>query len=163
MTRGWIDVGLRHALEREEEQRRAGARRLHQATVLKVKGPDLMRRLVAEVMASVDEYKQSARAGGDEIEFQALPREGFGVTRAGFPNVRLECHPDYETHLLYCNTTRTDDHDSDPQEFVFSLDVSVDDSDELALRNESRAFATLDEVVEHLLTPVLFPMLNQKM
>jgi hypothetical protein len=161
MARNWIDRGLRHALEREEEQRRSAARRLHHTAVIKEKGPDLMRRLVAEVLASVDEYNRTAGRGSDEIDFQALPREGFCVTRARQPSVRLECHTDYETHLVYCNRTQTDSHESDPQEIVFNLDITVDDSNDLKLRHNTRAFQTVDDVVEFLLTPVLFPLLDQ--
>jgi hypothetical protein len=161
VARDWIDEGLSHTREREEQQRLASERRLHQTAVIKEKGPDLMRRLVAEVGAVVDEYRHEARVGSHEIEFEALPREGFCVTKVKLPNGSLECRPDYEAHVVYCNMTRTDNEGSDAQEWVFSLDITVDDSDKIALRHETRAFQTLDEVVEFLLRPVLFPQLSQ--
>lgn len=155
--REWIEQGLRHMREREEQLRLASERRLHHAAVIKEKGPDLMRRLVAEVAAVIEEYKHSARAGGDDIEFEDLPGDGFHVTKARFPKVGLECRPGYETQVVHCNMTRTDDHESAPQEFLFNLGIKVDDSDKLALDHETRTFQTLDEVVEFLLKPVLFP------
>jgi hypothetical protein len=158
MTRDWIDEGLRHLRERQEAELLRSTRRLHHTTVIKEQGPELMKRLVAEVGASVDEYNHKA---GDVIEFQALPRGGFCVTKASFPSVSLECHPDYETHILYCNMTRTDTQESDPQEFVFNLDLIVDDAGTIALRYQDRAFQTLDEVVEHLVKPVLFPPVSE--
>lgn len=161
VTRDWIDEGLRHRREREEQQRLASERRLHQTAVIKAKGPDLMRRLVAEVGAVVDEYRRRSGAGGDEIEFEALPREGFCITRIRLPRVGLECHPDYELHVVYCNMTRADTHESETRELVFNLDMAVDDSDRIGLRHETRTFQALDEVVEFLLKPVLFPPLDQ--
>jgi len=161
MGRNWIDEGLRHTREREEEQRLASEQKLHRAAVIKEKGPDVMRRLVAEVGAVVDEYRNKARVGNDEVEFEALPREGFCVRKAKLPTVGLECRPVYEEHVVYCNMTRTDSHENDARELVFNLDITVDDSDKIALRHETRAFPTLDEVVEFLLKPVLFPPLNQ--
>lgn len=160
--REWIEQGLRHMREREEQLRFASERRLHHSAVIKEKGPDLMRRLVTEVAAVIDEYKHSARADGDEIEFEELPGDGFHVTRARLPRVGLECRPGYETQALHCNMTRTDDHESAPQEFLFNLDIKVDDSDRIALNHEARAFQTLDEVVEFLLKPVLFPVPNDQ-
>ena len=157
MKREWIEQGLRHMREREEQLRLASERRLHHAAVIKEKGPDLMRRLVTEVAAVIDEYKHSARAGSDEIEFEALPSDGFYVAKAGFPRVGLECRPGYETQAVHCNMTRTDDHESAPQEFLFNLGIKVDDSGKIALDHETRTFQTLDEVVEFLLKPVLFP------
>ena len=157
VARDWIEQGLRHAQEREEQQRTASQRRLHQAAVIKENGPDVMRRLVAEVGAVLDEYRHQTRPGGDEIEFEVLPREGFCVTKTKLPSVGLECRPDYEAHVVYCNMTRADNHEGDTRESVFSLDMTVDDSDKIALRHDARTFQTLDEVVEFLLKPVLFP------
>jgi hypothetical protein len=143
--------------EREEQLRLASERRLRHAAVIKAKGPGLMRRLVTEVAAVVDEYKRSAGAGSDEIAFEELPGDGFHVANARFPRVGLECRPGYETHAVHCSMTRTDDHESAPQEFLFNLGIRVDDSDNITLDHESRTFHTLDEVVEFLLKPVLFP------
>jgi hypothetical protein len=143
--------------EREEQLRLASERRLHHAAVIREKGPDLMRRLVTEIAAVIDEYKDSARAGGDAIEFEELPGDGFSVANAGFPRVSLECRPGYETQAVHCSMTRTDDPESAPQEFLFNLGIKVDDSDTIALNHETRTFQTLDEVVEFLLKPVLFP------
>lgn len=161
VARDWIDEGVRHTREREEQQRLASERRLHQTAVIKEKGPDLMRRLVAEVGAAVEEYKHTARAGSNEIEFDQLPGEGLCVTKVKLPSVGLECRPDYETHVVYCNMTRTDTHEGHTQEFVFNLDITVDDSDKIGFRHETSALQTLDEVVEFLLKPVLFPPLAQ--
>ena len=160
MARDWIDQGLRQMREQEEQQRLASKRRLHQASVIKEKAPDLMRRLVAEVGTVVAEYRQRAPLGSNEIEFEVLPHEGFCITKSTFPKVGLECRPGYETHLVHCNLARTGDHESDPQEIMFNLDMTVDDSDRVALRHETVTFSSVDEVVEFLLKPVLFPPLD---
>ena len=160
MAHDWIDQGLRQAREREEQHRLLSERRLHQTAVIKQRGPELMRRLVAEVRAAVDEYRQAARLGGAEIELEALPDEGFCVTRTKPPRVSLECRPGYEMHVVHCNMIQSENQEVAPQEFVFNLGMSLDDSDKIVLSNESRAFETLDEVVEFLLKPVLFPTLD---
>lgn len=160
MTRDWIDQGLRQTREREEQQRLASKRRLEHAALLKEKAPDLMRQLVAEVGAAVTEYLQKAPLGGKDVEFETLPHEGFCITKSTLPKVALECRPGYETHAVYCNMTRTDDHDSDPQEFVFSLSVTVDDSNRIVLGHENVAFSSVGAAAEFLLKPVLFPALN---
>jgi hypothetical protein len=161
MARNWIDEGLRHTREREEEQRLRSEQHLHRTAVIKEKGPDVMRRLVAEVGAVVDEYRNKTRVGNDEIEFETLPHEGFFVRKAKLPTVGLECRPVYEAHVIYCNMTRADSHEHDARELVFNLDIMVGDSDKITLRHETKVFPTLDEVVEFLLKPVLFPPLNQ--
>lgn len=160
MAREWIDQGLEQMREREEQQRLASRRRLEQAAVIKEKGPDLMRRLVTEVGAVVAEYRHKAPLGGNEIEFETLPHEGFCIRRSALPKVALECRPGYETHTVYCNMTRLDDRESDPEEIVFSLGMTVDDSDRIALRHETVTFPGVGEVVEFLLKPVLFPTLD---
>jgi len=160
VTRDWIDEGLRHRREREEQQRLTSERRLHQTAVIKEKGPDLMRRLVAEVGAVVAEYRRRTGAGSDEIEFEELPREGFCLTRARLPRVGLECRPDYELHVVYCNMTRADTHQSETRELVFNLDMTVDDSNRIAVRHETKTFQAPDEIAEFLLKPVLFPPLE---
>jgi len=157
----WIDEGLRHTQEREEQQRLASLRRLHQTAVIREKGPDLMRRLVTEVGAALDEYRLRARVDSNDIDFEVLPREGFCVTKAMLPRVGLECRPDYDAHVVYCNMTRADNQEGDTRESVFGLDMTVDDSDTIALRHDARTFQTLDEVVEFLLKPVLFATPNQ--
>ena len=129
--------------------------------MIKEKGPELMRRLVTEVGAAVDEYRHSARVSSSEIGFEPLPGEGFCVTKVELPSVSLECRPDYEMHVVYGNMTRTDHHESHTQEFVFSLDMVVDDSAQIMLRHQMSTFPTLDAVVEFLLKPVLFPPVNQ--
>jgi hypothetical protein len=161
MSDDWIDQGLRRMREREEQLRLASAQRLHHATVIKDRGTDLMRHLVAAVGAAVNDYKRRAPSGGEEIEFEALPREGFVITRTRLPRVTLECRPGYETHVLYCNRTRTEDHESAPQEFVFTLSMTVDESDAIVLGDQTRAFLNLGEVIEYLLKPVFFPTLDQ--
>jgi hypothetical protein len=157
MSRGWIDEGLRQQRAREDEQRLASERRHEHAAVIKEKAPDLMRRLVAEVAAAVAEYRERARVGSDEIEFEELPHEGFSLRKTTFPRVALVCRPGYETHMVYCNRTRVDGHESDVQEFVFNLDIAVDDSNHVALRHETVQFSSVGPAVEFLLKPVLFP------
>jgi len=160
MASKWIDEGLRHTRERAEQRRLASERRQHQTSVVKGKGPDLMRGLVAQVSAIIDEYRRKADAGGNEIEFDALPNEGFCVTKTTLPKSGLECHPDYEAHVLYCNMTRTGDRESDSVELVFSLDFTLDESDNVRLCHKTRMFESVDEAVEFLLKPVLFPVVD---
>lgn len=160
MTRGWIDEGLRQQRAREEQQRLASERRLEHGAVIREKAPDLMRRLVAEVAAAVSEYGERARVANDEIEFEELPHEGFSVRKTTFPKVALVCRPGYETHMVYCNRTRVDDHESDVQEIVFNLDIAVDDSNHVVLRHETAALPGVGDAVEFLLKPVLFPAVD---
>ncbi len=158
MARGWIDEGLQHARERAEGQRVAVEQRHHRTAVIREKGPELMRGIFAEVQAVIDEYRHAAGAG--HVEFQLLPREGFSVTRVTSPRVGLECRPDYEMHALYCNMTRTADLESEIVEWPFSLEFIADASDRVELRSGSRAFREINEVVEFLLKPVLFPSVD---
>ena len=160
MARDWIDQGLRQMRERDEQRRLASTRRLQKTAIIKEKGPDLMRQLVEEAAAAVNEYQQKAQADSIEVEFEMLPEEGFCVTRSAAPKVTLECRPGYETHAVYCNVTRMDDPESEPQEIIFSLEITVDDSDRIALRHETTTFPNIGEVAEFLLKPVLFPTVD---
>jgi hypothetical protein len=162
MARDWIDEGLRHLQERAEQQRLASEHRHHQMSVIKEKGPVLMRGLLDEIRAVVDEYRSKARAGSQEIAFEELPHEGFFVTRTTQPKVDLQCRPGYEAQVLYCNMTRVDDHETDPVELVFSLDFGLDESDSVELREGPRVFKTVGEAVEFLLKPVLFPVADPR-
>jgi hypothetical protein len=157
MARDWIERGLQQVREREQLYRAAAERRAYHAAVVKEKAPDVMRRLVAEVEASVDEYRRLAQDG---IQYEALPHEGFCVTRLTPPRVELQCRPAYESGVVYCNLTRTNDPETEPQELVFNLRFAVDDTDSVALGYESRTFDTVPEVAELLLGQVLFPTLN---
>ena len=158
MASNWIDEALRHTRERESQQHLASERRHHQTTVIKVKGPELMRAVVAGVAATIDEYRRKAPAGRNEIEFEARPHEGFCVTKAAQPRMGLECHPDYERHVLSCNMTRLGDQETDTVEWLFNLDFMVDKSDNVELRHGSGVLHKVDEAVEFLLKPVLFPL-----
>src|SRR5262245_40643118 len=106
MPRDWIERGLERARVREQQYSAAARRRLQEAAVVKERGPDLMKRLVAEVEGVVDEYVRLTQS--ESIEFEALPGSGFCVTRVSAPRAGLECRPDYEMHVVYCNMTRTD-------------------------------------------------------
>jgi hypothetical protein len=129
--------------------------------VIKQKGPELMRQLVAEVDAVLAEYREKAPFGGRDIEFEPLPHEGFCITRSTLPKVTLECRPGYETHVVYCNRTRIDSHDSEAEELVFSLDMTVDEANRIGLRHDSGTFPNVGEVAEFLLKPVLFPSVDR--
>jgi hypothetical protein len=162
MPRDWVDEGLRHTREREEQQRAESARRHHHTALIKEKGPELMRDLVNEVRAAVDEFRSKTAGSGDHVEFEELPREGFCVTRSDLPKVALECRPDYEAHVLYCNTTRVEDHDSETSESLFNLNFTVDESDRVRLRHATGPFLAVGEAVEFLLKPVLFPLVHHR-
>jgi hypothetical protein len=161
MSHEWIDEGLRQTHEREEQQRLASRRRLEQAAVIREKGPELMRQLVAEVDAVLAEYRQKAPLRGADIEFEPLPHEGFCITRSTLPKVTLECRPGYETHVVYCNRMRIDSHESEAEELVFSLEMTVDEANRIALRHEGQTFPNVGEVAQFLLTPVLFPSIDR--
>ena len=161
MGHKWIDEGLRQAVDRAEQEALAAERERHRAAVVGHHAPDLMLRLVSAIGAVVEEYKEKARVGSDEIEFEPLPRESFRVTKVTFPSVNLECHPDYEGHVVYCNLARTESHESGARELEFALEITADDLDTLAFRDDKRSFATVDEAAEFLLKPVLFPSLQQ--
>jgi len=68
MARDWIERGLQQVREREQLYRAAAERRAHHADVVKEKAPDVMRRLVAELEASLDEYRRLAQDG---IQYEA--------------------------------------------------------------------------------------------
>ena len=95
MGRDWIDEGLRQTPEREQQWQLALERRRRQAATIAAKAPDLMRRLVAEVGAALDEYRKKSLVRADDIEFEPLPHEGFSITKASHPSVSLECRPSY--------------------------------------------------------------------
>ena len=162
MARDWLERGLGRIGEREEQQRRIAERRRHQAAVIEEKGPDLMRRLVEEVGAVVAEFRQRAPAGNNEIDLVVLPHEGFCVTKSSAPKVSLECRPGYEARVVHCDRTRAGDPQGEAQETVFSLAMTVDDSDRLALRHETVTFSSVADVVEFLLKPVLFPPVDSE-
>jgi hypothetical protein len=53
-----------------------------------------------------------------------------------------------------------DDPESEPHEIIFSLEITVDDLDRIALRHETTTFPNIGEVAEFLLKPVLFPTVD---
>jgi hypothetical protein len=159
MGRDWIDEGLRQTPAREQQRQVASERRRREAATIAARAPELMRQLVAEIGAALDEYRQKAPGRSDDIEFELLPHEGFSITKGSFPKVYLECRPDYAGHVLYCNLSRTDGEDSEisVRELAFTLHFAVSDSDVVALRREPRTFQGAGEAAEFLLEPVLFP------
>ena len=161
MGRAWIDDELRQMPAREEQRRLAAERRLHQAALIKQKAPDLMHRLVQEAGVVVDECRHKAGVDVGVREFQPLPHEGFSVTKVSFPRVYLECRPDYEGQVVCCNLSRTDTHESEPLEWDFNLRFTVNDRDAIELRHDDHTFHDVDEALEFLLKPVLFPPLEQ--
>jgi hypothetical protein len=163
MASDWIDEGLLHTRERAERLHLALEQNQHQSTVIKDKAPDLMRGLVAEVGAAIDEYRRKAHLVSSEIEFQPLPREGFCVTKGTPPRVALECRPDYEAHVVYCNMTRTVEQEREFVEFVFRLNFTLDESDNVELCSGTRVFHRVGEAVEFLLRPVLFPAVYERL
>lgn len=157
MPREWIERGLEQARIREQQYSAAAKRRLQQAAVVREKGPDLMKHVAAEIEAVVEEYGRLTKSESHGVGYEALPGGGFCVTRESAPRAGVECRPDYESHVVYCNMTRTDVPESDPRELVFNLDFSVDDTDRISLRHENRTFQSAADVAEFLLAPVLFP------
>jgi len=161
MAPSWVDEGLRRTRERDEQQRLASERRHHHTSVIKEQGPSLMDAVVGEVRAVIDEYHRKVDAAGHQVEFEALPRGGFCVTRSILPRVGLECRPDYDAHALYCNMTRTEEQDSETVESVFNLNFFVDESNRVGLRHGTDLFHGVEQVAEFLLKPVLFPLVSQ--
>ena len=161
MGHKWIDEGLGQAPDREKQEALAAERQLHRAIVIKQQGPDLMLRLVSAIRAAVEEYKEKAHVGSDKLDFEPLPRGSFRVTKVGFPSVDLECHPDYDGHVVYCNMVRIASRESGASEMDFGLQITADDLDNLELRHDNRPFANVDDVAEFLLKSVLFPPLQQ--
>ena len=162
MARSWIEEGLRHARERAEQMRVAAERRVHQASVIKQKGPEVMRAVLAELTAVLEEFTRAVPSAPRELEFEQLPHEGFCVTRTTAPKVDLQCRPSYETQAVYCNMTRANERESEPVERVFSLDFIVDESGNVALREGARVFHTAADAVEFLVKPVLFPAVEDE-
>jgi hypothetical protein len=159
MGREWIDEGLRREQGREELWRLAGERRLRQTAAIEKEAPALMRQLVGEVAAAVEEYKVKTRLEDDVINYETLPQEGFWVTRDGNVRVALECRPAYGAHCVYCNMTCTVGR-TETRELAFNLRFTVSDSGRVELSYESRVFHSLDEAVEFLMKPVLFPSVD---
>ena len=162
MEHQWIDEGLRQEAAREEQAPLVTARQRHRATVIKQRAPALMFRLVSAIGAAVEEYKQKAGVGRDEIDFEPLPRGSFRVTKLTFPSVDLECHADYDGHVVYCNMAQTDSHESGARELEFVLQIVADDLDNLTFRHENRSFTNVEDAAEFLLKPVLFPVADQR-
>ena len=163
MARNWIEEGLQHTRDRAEQLRLAAERRTHQASVIKQKGPAVMRAVVTEVRAAIDEYKRAAKAASSDVEFEELPHEGFCVMRITPPRVELQCRPSYETQAVYCNMTRSNDPPGEPVERVFSLDFAVDESEQVVLRDGARVLHTAGDTVEFLVKPVLFPVPDEQL
>jgi hypothetical protein len=159
MGREWIDDGLRQTPAREQQRQLAAEHRRHQAAVIAAKGPELMRHLVAEMGAALEEYRQKASTRADAITFERLPQDGFSLTKASFPKVSLECRPDYAGQVLLCNLSRTDKEEDEVRvrELAFTLHFAVSDADVVALRREPRVFDRASDAAEFLLEPVLFP------
>jgi hypothetical protein len=155
--RDWIDEGLRSTPAREQQRQLASERRRRQAATITDKAPELMRRLVAEVGAALNEYRQKARVRADDIEFEPLPHEGFSITKASHPSMYLECRPSYDGQVLHCNLSRTDRDEGDIREWAFNLHFMASDSDVVLLRHEGRIFENASDTAEFLLKPVLFP------
>ena len=107
MGRDWIDEGLRQTPTREQQRELASERRRRQAATIVAKAPELMRQLVAEIGAALDEYRQKAATRADAITFERLPQDGFSLTKASFPKVSLECRPDDAAQVLSGNRSRT--------------------------------------------------------
>jgi hypothetical protein len=148
---------VRQTPAREQQRQLASERRQRQAAMIAAQAPELMRRLVAEVGAALDEYRQKARAAADDIEFEPLPHEGFSITNTSHPSVYLECRPSYDGQVLHCNLGRTDRDEGEIRESAFNLHFTVSDSDVVALRHEGRIFQNASDPAEFLLKPVLFP------
>ena len=161
MEHQWIDEGLRQGAIREQQAPLVAARQRHRATVIRQRAPELMFRLVSAIGAAVEEYKRKASVGRDEIDFEPLPRGSFRVTKLTLPSVDLECHPDYDGHVVYCNRAQTDSHERGARELEFVLHIVADDLDNLTLRHEHRSFTNVDEAAEVLLKPVLFHLPGQ--
>ncbi len=158
MEHQWIDEGLRQTADREQQATQVAERQRHRAAVIERQAPELMFRLVSAIGAAVEEYKQKASVGSDEIDFEPLPKGSFRVTKLTLPTVDLECHPDYDGHVVYCNMIRTESHESGARELEFVLQIVADDLDNLGMRHESRSFTNVDDAAEFLLKPVLFPL-----
>jgi hypothetical protein len=156
MGRDWIEEGLRETTAREQQRPLASEHRQRQAATIAAKAPELMRGLLAEVGAALDEYRQKAPERADDMVFDLLPHEGFSITKASFPQTYLECRPNYAGHVLCCNFSRTDLEESRVYESAFNLLFTVNDSDEVVLLRE-RKFQNPSAVAEFLLKPALFP------
>lgn len=157
----WIDEGLSHAADAEKQVNLAAEGQRHRAAVVEQQGPELMLRLVSAIRAAVEEYKEKAHVGSDEIDFEPLPSGSFRVTKVTFPRVDLECHPDYDGHVVYCNRAQVDSHESGARELEFALRITADDLDHLELGDDHRTFGNVDDAAEFLLKPVLFPVPQQ--
>ncbi len=107
-------------------------------------------------------YRCKTPGSNDEVDFEELPHEGFCITKIRLPRVSLECRPDYEAHLLCCNMMRTDGRESEPTERMFNLSLTLDESDNVQLRQATRIFRTVDEAAECILKPVLFPLVDRR-
>jgi hypothetical protein len=157
MGRDWIEEGLRETPAREQQRQLASERRQRQAATIAAKAPELMRGILAEVGAALDEYREKAPEHADDIQFELLPHEGFSITKASFPKVYLECRPDYVGQVLFCNLSRTDRAESQTRGSAFTLHFTMNDSDEVALLPSAGSFQNASAVGEFLLKPVLFP------
>ena len=158
MAPDWIDEGLRREREAEHQQRLRLEHRRDESAVINEKAPRLMQDIVRAIGSAIEEYRRKASVDETELQFEVLPHEGFCVNKITLPRVVLECRPDYDSQVLCCNMTRVDDHASEPVERVFNLAFSVDTSNNIALTKGTRTLQRVDEAVETLLIPVLFPL-----
>lgn len=157
MTRVWIEEGLRHSRERAEALRRDEGRQRHWHSLIEAQGPEVMRSLVTEVAAAVEDYRRALPSPEDTVEFDFLPQEGFIARRVDTPRVTLQCRPDYAGQTVYCSLTRPGRRPNEVVEVPFSLHFTVDASDRVGLRQGAHSFTDVAKVAEFLLSPVLFP------
>lgn len=157
MARAWIEEGLRHTHERAEALRRDEGRRRHWHTLIEAQGPEVMRSLVTEVAAAVEDYRRAVPGPEGTVEFESLPREGFLALRVDTPRVTLQCRPDYAGQTVHCSLTRPGSRPSEVVEVPFNLHFTVAGSDRVCLRHGAHSFTDVARVAEFLLSPVLFP------
>ena len=161
MERDWIDDGMREERAREAQHARDAEERHRQTARLVTHGPALMQALVAEARAAVDEYRRKAGTSLHDVEFEALPHEGFLVTKHTLPKAAVECRPDYARHQLACDVSRGLDPETDPTEWFFSLTLGVDADGGVTISEGTRVLAGVGDAVAVLLRPVLFPLLDE--
>jgi hypothetical protein len=113
---------------------------------------------VREIGKAIEEYRQKAHVSDRDLQFEVLPHEGFCITKTALPRVVLECRPDYDAHTACCNLTHVFDQESEPVERLFNLTFSIDAGGNVALMHGNRILRQVDEAVEALLKPVLFPL-----
>ena len=153
----WIKDGLKTTQDNDERDRLAAERQLHIAKVRKAKARDLLDRITAAATAAIEEYR-AATTGQDKrrVDYSEKPSGGFKLYKPYYPAASVEISLDTTVDVLRVERSFTPSSNARVQAIQSTLQLQVDDQDDLWVVLESGQTAGPEETVKQLLTSVLF-------